>query len=181
MMPEQNAVLAIMSETMQMQDMLDAVWDVLLPRLGKMTLPTENDISDRTYSMDENALGIQQVHFDFGKDTIEITFDGTNGQSTLESGRGSWHASETVMPLGFRAIVPLFAQAKQPKRISAWSCWLNPNTLEINWVYRDTPHRDKLVCTFTKNTTEILCPPSDAALFKKQDGMRLRGTIKTGT
>jgi hypothetical protein len=72
----------------------------------------------------------------------------------------------------------MFKQATQPKRISAWSCWLAPNVLEISWAYRDTPHRDKLICTFADNRVEILCPPSDAALFKKQEGTCLNGTIE---
>ncbi|MDR1540411.1 MAG: beta-lactamase family protein [Clostridiales bacterium] len=179
-MPRQNAVLAIMSETMQMQAILDAVWGELLPRLGNMALPAENDISGRTYYMDDNELGIHQIHFSFGKEMIKLSFSGANS-CCLEAGRGCWLASETAMPLGFRAIIPMFSQASQPKRISAWSCWLDPNTLEINWVYLDTPHRDKLICTFTGGRIEIFCPPSGAALFKKQGGMRLGGAVKVST
>ncbi|GHT53439.1 hypothetical protein FACS1894106_4290 [Spirochaetia bacterium] len=177
-MPEQNAVLAIMSETMQMQSILDAVWGILLPRLGKMTLPAENDISSRSYRIEDNALGIKQVNFVFGKDGIKLVFSGASTQYALEAGRGVWLAGETTVPLGYRAIIPMFAQARQPKSISAWFCWLAPNKLEINWVYRDTPHRDKLICTFTDGAAEILCPPSDAALYKKQAGICLKGTLE---
>ena len=178
-MPQQNAVLAIMSETMQMQYILDAVWDVLLPRLGKMAQPSEDEVAGRTYQLDENVLGIRRVSFYFSQEAVKLVFSGASAQWTLDAGRRDWLASETELPLGFRAIIPLFAQAKQPKRISAWACWLTPDRLEINWVYRDTPHRDKLICTFSEGNVTILCPPSDAALFKKQDGICLSGTIET--
>ncbi|MEA5048086.1 MAG: serine hydrolase [Eubacteriales bacterium] len=180
-MPQQNAVLAIMSETMQMQYILDAVWDVLLPRLGKMAQPSEDEVAGRTYQLDENALGIRRVSFYFSQEAVKLVFSGASAQWTLDAGRRDWLASETELPLGFRAIIPLFAQAKQPKRISAWACWLTPDRLEINWVYRDTPHRDKLICTFSEGNVTILCPPSDAALFKKQDGICLSGTIEAST
>ncbi|MDR1439463.1 MAG: beta-lactamase family protein [Clostridiales bacterium] len=179
-MPQQNAVLAIMSETMQMQSILDAVWGALLPRLGKMKLAprAESGISGRAYRMDGNAFGIQRAAFVFGKDSIKLEFSGASAPCALEAGRGEWLAGETAMPLGFRAIIPMFAQAGRPKRISAWSCWLAPDTLEIIWAYRDTPHRDRLVCIFSGGRVEILCPPSDAALFKKQGAARLCGAME---
>jgi CubicO group peptidase (beta-lactamase class C family) len=175
-MPEQNAVLTLMSETLQMQSILDALWTLLLPKIGKMTQPTETEISGQSYLLEDNAFGFKKVDFTFGKDTAKLVFTGDHGAHTLEAGRGNWHYGETTVPLGFRAIIPMFAQAKQPKRISAWYSWLSPDSLEISWVYRDTPHRDKLLLTFSGNGVEIICPPSDAALFKRQGIQRLVGT-----
>lgn len=175
-MPQQNAVLAIMSETLQMQSILDAAWSILLPRLGKTALPAEEAVLGQPYHMDENTFGLQRASFAFEEDALKLVLSGTNGDHTLRAGRGSWLAGETTVPLGFRSIIPMFAQAKQPKRISAWFYWPDANTLEINWAYRDTPHRDKLVCTFKGNRVDILCPPSDAAAYKEQAGVCLSGT-----
>ena len=36
--------------------------------------------------------------------------------------------------------------------------WTDPDTLEIDWVYLETPHRDRLVCRFREDSVSFFLP-----------------------
>lgn len=116
-MPEQDMALAITSGLRNMQQILDLIWDLLLPGAGESALPpAPGDVSAlrneldawampilasvgmklarRRYLLDENDLHFRNLEFVSFDDHVELTLDG----ETLRAGYGyladnllTWH------------------------------------------------------------------------------------------
>jgi CubicO group peptidase (beta-lactamase class C family) len=176
-MPEKDAVIAITSETTNMQGELNLVWKYLLPaikdgmlpadktvqsklqqKLSSLSLPqlSKNDISSaeqrlegKTFSLDQNEKNIQSATFQFKNNICQLTLK-TNGESyPLNFGSGKWQAGETT-----RRGPYLVAAAKNslaglpPFKIVGEYTWKDANTLEFVLRYIESPHTETVTCSF---------------------------------
>jgi hypothetical protein len=175
-MPEQDAVLAIMSETINMQEILDIVWRDMLPGFTETSSPTEALIQGKAVTLDENPLGLAEIGFHFDKKALTLNIKGKDKTATLKSGPGDWLESEVLLPFGHVFLAPLITLGKTPRKISSYYIWKDPQTLEINWVCRDTPHRETLTFRFNGSQVHISCPPGgEANVFSN---IELQGAVK---
>jgi CubicO group peptidase (beta-lactamase class C family) len=167
-MPDQDAVIAITSETPNMQEELNLVWQYLLPAMSpdrstlnmadalalkkrlatlKLSLPAMADTlsgtlpQSATYKMQSNAKNIESVAVN-SKDNgirLDLKMKGTN--YPLNFGNGKWIEGKTEM-LG-PSLVELaknhFA-GLPPSQVAGAYSWKAKNILEAQLRYIDSPH-----------------------------------------
>lgn len=177
-MPEQEAVLVLNSESRDMQGMLDRAWEHLLPafgpapaesaadsqrlatRLGGLRLdppkggeapPLAAEISGKAFSLEKNALGLASVGwaFEAGQCVFIATEGGGNAVHRIVCGLGEWRFGETALP----GTPPrLISGGKPPEgtlaKVAASAAWTSPDTLVMTWRFHETPHHDTVTCRF---------------------------------
>jgi CubicO group peptidase (beta-lactamase class C family) len=183
-MPDQDAVVVITSESRDMQGELDLVWEYLLPAMREGALPenrqvearlrdqlaalalqaperaaapaTAAAVSGRTYAIAPNDRGIDSLSFRFTGDTCFVTMTSAVGQVTMAFAAGSWKAGETT-----RRGPYLLAAAKAayvglpPLRIAGAYGWDDERTLRLVLRYVESPHSEILLCQFDEATVAV--------------------------
>jgi len=157
-MPEQDAVLAVHGGLSDMQGVLDAVWERLLPAMKEHPLeanPFDQDLlartldelqldrtspsaeagwaGTRTYTMESNPQGILEIRISFSTDercTLEWS-DG-NGTYQVSCAINRWTAAEGA----------------DGTSIAAKGRWVDGKTFALHMYPTDSPHYDKLVFHF---------------------------------
>lgn len=183
-MPEQDAVIAITSETGNMQDELNLVWQYLLPAFQKEVVPTSYNspvslkkklaalalpippkstvsptianISGKMFTISPNALAVKNMSFQFNGEVCDVFMRSEKGTYKLSFGAGQWIQGETLK-LG----PSLVGGAKNhfvglpPSKIAGSYSWTSDTTLELTLRYIDSPHTEVYTCRFDKNTVSI--------------------------
>lgn len=183
-MPEQDAVIAITSETPDMQDELNAVWKFLLPAMNKkrlkpndslvnelnlqlqslaLPIPGNSNTSDlisaiegKEFSMQPNDKNIQSVSFRFEDNlcTMNIKTDTATHDITFAHRR--WHEDETTKHGPY-----LVSAAKNklkglpPFKVAGEYNWRDDNKLELVLRYIESPHTETIVCYFDEDKIRI--------------------------
>ena len=183
-MPDQDAVLAITSESKDMQGELDLVWEHLLPAMhaqplpadrqlqarvqqtlaswaltpppGQLTSPTADQISGRTFRLAANGLGLLSAAFEFRLDACMVTLTDAQATYHLTCGAHQWVRGETALP----GTPPRLISGGAPKRgtpakVAACGRWQDANTFEIVLRYYETPHHDTVTCRFDDGQLSI--------------------------
>ncbi|CAM4500673.1 CubicO group peptidase (beta-lactamase class C family) [Paenibacillus endophyticus] len=154
-MPEHDAVLAMTSGTNDLQGVMDAVWDHLLPamkqeplppdesaqaklaaELKSLTLPIpqlqmdsrlEETVSGNVYSLEDNNEHWNKVVISFAGNQASFVISNLENEYTINLGRGEWVEGKTS-----------FLQVEE-KRIAASFTWLQEDTLELTMRLIETP------------------------------------------
>ncbi|HXP59913.1 MAG TPA: serine hydrolase [Dongiaceae bacterium] len=180
-MPEQEAVLAITSESPSMQGELDLVWEHLLPAMqagalaadrpaqrrlqekladlvlsppkGRASSPMAAAVSGRRFKMETNTLGVDNVIFVFQAQTCFFTLDDQKGEYRIECGLEQWAAGETSMP----GTPPKLTSGDLGPRtkVAASGTWTDEHTFEMTWRFPETPHHDTVTCRFEGNKVRV--------------------------
>ncbi len=183
-MPEQDAVLAITSESSNMQGQLDLVWEHLLPAMkgealpidpggqsrlrdtltalalampeGEQTSATATRISGKNYRIEENALGLTGVAFTFGKHGCSVAFNEGETEHIVNCGFEGWVRGETALPGTPPRIISGGAPAPGTDHpVAAMGRWKDENTFVMMWRYYETPHHDTVTCKFDGDKVEV--------------------------
>ncbi len=124
-MPDQDAVLAITSGLGNMQEVLNVVWEELLPAMGASALPAnaeaQHKLSDRSASLElkqpegertaqmassvsgnlyrfkKNKLGIKDLCLDFNPERCGVALTTPRGKVSLTGGYGEWLPGEAAI------------------------------------------------------------------------------------
>lgn len=176
-LPEQDAVIAMNSETSNMQDQLDLVWEHLLPAMkpaalpanaaaqakltatlaalalplaqGQPTSPTAERISGKTFKLEANPLKLESLALNFAKDEARFTANDGAADHEVISGLGKWVRGETAFPgTPPRLISGGAPPAGTDHPVAASAAWKDERTFEMTWRYYETPHRDTVTCRF---------------------------------
>jgi CubicO group peptidase (beta-lactamase class C family) len=192
-MPEQDAVIAITSESRDMQGQLDLVWEHLLPAMkdrslpanppsqarlaqalsglalpmpeGRSSSPAASRISGKTFTLETNELGLRSESLTFGQDACLFTMkDGLNDYP-IACGLGGWKRGETALP----GTPPRLVSGGAPRKgtlakVAACGAWKDENTFEITLRYFETPHHDIVTCRFDGQKVAIAFLSSIAAM-----------------
>jgi len=183
-MPDQDAVLVMTSESNNMQGQLDLVWEHLLPAMkanplpadrssqsrlqqtlsslalkmpaGQPMSPTAARITGKTFQFDANDLGLQTAAFAFRNDGCLVTFRDAQTEYPIASGLARWQRGETALP----GTPPRLISGGAPKpgtklKIATSGAWKDDNTFELMLRYYETPHHDTLTCRFDADKVQI--------------------------
>lgn len=176
-LPEKDAVVAITSETSDMQGELDLVWKYLLPAFqpgkirndsrsvkalrdklsalaldpfrGVTNIAMETTLSSRRYGMITNDRDLQGISMNFKDGMCQLTIDTDSLDYKINFGNGKWILSETTKYGPY-----LVAVAKHnrvglaPFKIAASYAWRDSKTLELSLRYIESPHHETIRCTF---------------------------------
>lgn len=200
-MPDQDAVIVITSETPDMQDALNLVWKHLLPaiqndplpankkaaeslkqKLSELALPqypksaaspVARDISGKTFTLSPNTTYIQQMSFQFMEDICQLTLKIDTGTHNLIFAAGKWVYGETD-----KRGPSLVARAKghfaglPASEIAGSYHWKDEKTLELMLRYIESPHTETFTCRFDRNNISVDYQYS----FNKRDVQTFKGT-----
>jgi CubicO group peptidase (beta-lactamase class C family) len=192
-MPEQDVVVAITSESSDMQGQLDLVWEHLLPALtehalppdrpaldqlqqrlaalalampeGQAASPVASSVSGKIFKLETNELGLQSVSFDFRAETCRLTFRHGEAVDRIECGIKRWERGETALP----GTPPRLVSGGAPQRgtlskVAAGGAWENEGIFKMIWRYYETPHHDTVTCQFEGDKVSLSFLNSIAAM-----------------
>lgn len=182
-LPEHDAVIAITSETPDMQGELNLVWQHLLPALKadrsglntndavvlkkrltalKLGLPIAADSSipappmiNLTYKMESNAKGIESVSLKGNDNSMTVSFKIKDQTYPINFGAGKWIEGKTEMlgPSLVEFAKNHFVGLPASDIAGAYS-WRAPGVLDMRLKYIDSPHTLKMTVTLNgKNVT----------------------------
>jgi hypothetical protein len=179
-MPDQDAVVVLTTESSDMKADMNMVWDYLLPAIGDTALPSDPEtqaklrgalaslasplpetgldsptaakISGKTFQVEANTMGAQSVSFLFPGETCTFTLTDGAGQYAVQCGLGRWVDGICNMPGTPPKITP---GNLRPCKIAASAHWKDDNTLEMIWRYYEITHHDTVTCRFDGDRVTI--------------------------
>lgn len=185
-LPEKDAVVAITSETPNMQDVLNMVWKHLLPAMKDGVLPANDSVADllkerlsklailpdssistpalaervngKKYILEENFLGMQTITFGFADNTCEVVMNNDSLVYNVKFGSEKWIEDEIEVP-GPSLTGPLGGATYKTASACAWK---GENTLTLTLRYIESPHHFKIDCTFDIDALTMTFWPSMA-------------------
>ncbi len=200
-MQDKDAVIAINSETEDMQGILNLVWQHLLPAMGDGKLaandtttalqsklkalslpvpakgvasPLQSAISGKSYVVEANGKKLNGS-LKFDGDHCIATFEDDKGSYSIPFGSGAWAFSET-MRLGPNLVgnAKNHMQGLPPRKIAAAYSWKDDKTLELTLRYIESPHTEKILAVFDGETVTLTWVKT----FPGAPQFKLSGTMK---
>jgi hypothetical protein len=168
-LPEQQAVIATTAGTGQVQELLDAAWQYLLPAMkdaplapsrtavkhlrdrlmgltlacpaGRAMSPIAPALAGRRFALTENPLGARALSFTWRDKGCSLSLERADGRITIPLGFGRWIASRANAP----GLVPWLALFGKTVRlgeiaIAGAYAWKDDQTLTLRLQYIETPH-----------------------------------------
>jgi len=181
-MPEQDAVLAITTETSETQKELNLVWKYLLPAIKKGKLPDDNEglvklrkklsslslplykkntispiiknISGKTFVLEPNERNMESISFNFIDNMCQVTLKINSKDYFLKFDGHSWNFGETFLP-GPNLVPNKNMSGLLPAKVTGNYCWKDNDTLELKLQYIESPHSERIICNFDQNKVYI--------------------------
>ncbi len=153
-MPEQDAVLALISGVRDMQGVLNKVWEHLLPAMQPDALPADSHAygelcdklaalslplpkgqssspgaeqrSGKTYKLDHNDLKLESVTIMFGDDRATLVVNDERGEHPIQIGYGTWLTGTTDV------------RGRDSEPGAACGAWTADDTYEVRVCYYES-------------------------------------------
>ena len=184
-LPELGSVVAITSETDNMQALLNLVWEFLLPGLdveeptpekdaslrqrleglyispfvGIANTSLEEELQKKRFEFTANDWGMNTLKLYFNDDQLKLVLTDDNQESfPLEFGKGTWLQSETL-----RKGPNLAGNAKDameglaPFLVAGSYGWKDDSTLVAKLNYLESPHTETIEIVFEDKDNISLC------------------------
>lgn len=171
---DQDGVVAITAEVGDMQAVMNAVWDNLLPAMGQGTLPTDAPAhgelqktlasltlptptgakelpsgmrpGKKVYRLEANSLGIQKISLQLRGDRCEVSLFKDRGEQRLVCGMGHWVTGMTdISPVPLK-LQPTSGPKELPTAVACSAAWADDKTLSMRWQFVETAHYDTVRC-----------------------------------
>ena len=152
-LPEADAVIAINSETTDMQKILNVVWEIIFPLLCKPEIHPNG-----VYVLTKNADNLTQAGIQINDDHLCFSLWDDQNEYKLLCGRENWVINETGFPLVKFAFTPRISQNDDLKIAARYSC--ANNQLEIELAFLGAVHTQQIQCSFHENQVTIRVNPS---------------------
>ncbi|MFN8208425.1 MAG: serine hydrolase [Bacteroidales bacterium] len=183
-MPDQDAVVAINSETPDMQNVMNLVWNILLPAMGKDPLPESpdlnaslqsrltslalpltpagsippivNELNGKTIRFDPNELNFSTLSFRFAGDSCLMQLSDSDKTYDIPIGNGRWINHHTSLK-GPNLLLGAKGHLEgiPAVEVAAAFFWKDENALELVLRYIESPHRQTLLFHFDKNIVKL--------------------------
>ena len=183
-MPDQDAVIAITSESADMQGELNLIWKILLPAMQKeplaADLKTDQYLSRKTaslnlpiktvydrsiqyktlapssYYIEENSLQINSIKFEVDRQECKMTIHTATDSCLFRFGKTSWLSGETTIHGPYLVSIAKHSLTGLPPFKVAGECvWLDNNTLMLVLRYIESPHTETFICHFGDNSINV--------------------------
>ena len=196
-LPKENAVVAITSETGNMQGILDAVWNHILPALRGTGLPSEkikqaalaqklatltllpaatqaatsvaSQISGKTYAITDNTLHVKDASLTFGKDGCIFKLQDDKGSHQVLCGVNRWVDSTTTFAVAPLMLTPTVVPGGETRKVAGSGSWQDANTFVMIWRFIETAHYDLVTCRFSSEGVQVEFQSSLSILNKNKD------------
>jgi CubicO group peptidase (beta-lactamase class C family) len=176
-MPEQDAVIAITSETPDMQGELNLIWKVLLPAMQRGKLPADGKadkelgqklaslklapapmkhvadsggaIAGKQYTMEPNEMGIRTIAFSMEADKCRVQIGADTATYSFHFGSGNWAYGTTTLRGPYLVSgAQNYLTGLQPFQVAGRYGWQDANTLHLSLRYIESPHTQHMICHF---------------------------------
>lgn len=174
-MPDQDAVIAITSETSDMQGELNLIWKYLLPAMHPKALPlnkasdvrlekhlaalrlppninTGNHINSsftKTFSIQPNVLHISSIAFNMTNNVCHVTLKKDSASYMLNFETGKWLPGKTDMQgPGLVTGGREDFSLLVPYKVEGSYGWIDSQTLQLKLRYIESPHTEIITCHF---------------------------------
>jgi CubicO group peptidase (beta-lactamase class C family) len=175
MMPDQDAVVVMTSESRDLLEQLGLVWEHLLPSFRDAKLPADDVAQEKltrhlstrhlstrhlapntgvsgpsgrqVFAVEENSLGINRLTISNAGQTVTLTAQVGDTGHCIVHGLDEWRLGDTAMP-GTPTRLGAGTLATPTRKVAASAAWLDASTLELTWRYLEFPHRDTVTCRF---------------------------------
>ena len=179
-MPELDAVVAITSESPDMQDVMNMVWNHILPamkdealpenpsaaeeltaRLASLALPVPANAEDspvagtirnNRFLLEENNLKLKYLTLDFAGDTCYLSLGNGETVRSIPFGRGEWITSGTEMAGPGILRRPGVSSSNQ---VAGAFTWEDDSTIVLTLRYIESPHHLKMTCSILGDTAVV--------------------------
>ncbi|HLL93655.1 MAG TPA: serine hydrolase [Spirosoma sp.] len=196
-LPNQDAVVAITSETSDMQAILDAVWNHILPALQGVGLsadkaasvpltqklkslalpmpvkesasPVASKISGKTYAFADNSLKAKKASLTFGKDGCIFKLHDDQGDHQVTCGLNRWVEGDTTFSTLPLKLVQTPVPGETKTRVAGSGTWSDANTFMMTWRFIETAHYETVTCRFGADTIAVAFESSLSKLTKTND------------
>ncbi|MFC5410461.1 serine hydrolase domain-containing protein [Larkinella bovis] len=194
-LPEKDTVIAITSETGNMQGILDEVWNHILPAIqpegvaakapvplkqklaalalplptGRAMSPTVAKVSGKPYQIADNALNIKKVLLAFQNGSCVCTLQDDQGEHRVVCGLGSWKQGDTDLSTAPLKLVPTSVPKETRTKIAASGAWSDENTFTMTWRFIETAHYENVICRFSGDELKLEFQKSLAVLTNSKD------------
>lgn len=201
-MPDQDAVIAITSETGNMQDELNLVWKHLLPGMNNTILSPSSDAevlkkrlaslqlkilstrSDsvstllnrgKSFVMETNNGSWKEVYVKATPKDCQLELVNETSRYTLNFGNGKWKEGVTRKhgPNLVSKAKNHFAGLADPKVAGAFR-WATPTTLVMDLRYIESPHTERITLQFEGDSVIMTTENS----FEKNNKSVIKGKVK---
>lgn len=208
-LPDQDAVVAITSETGDMQAVMDALWNNVLPamqgtgptadkamqasltqKLSSLALPFPKQestspvvaaVSGKTFVLNDNALKYSSMSLTFGKDGCLADFRDDWGAHQVLCGINRWAERESTFPTTPLKLVPTLTPGEHQTLVAATGTWPDANTFLMTWRFIETAHYETVTCRFAGDTVSVEFENSLAKINKTKDPRPvLQGKLQAG-
>ena len=199
--PELDAVVAITSGTRNMQQVMNLVWDKLLPAMkpgrlpenaaarrqletrlaalkvkfpsGSASSPISTSVSGKWFEFGDNDRGIKAVSFDFNSTAPVLTVRTAAGESRLTVAAEKWSLGRGLFTNGVERILAVPANP-----LAATSgAWTAPDTFTVKIVLPETPFYSTL--NFKFDGDRVVIDSEHNVSFGPTKLPQLSGQIRT--
>jgi CubicO group peptidase (beta-lactamase class C family) len=182
--PDKDAVIAITSETDDMQSILNNVWHHLLPSMQKkrmkpndslvqqlkqqlnslvLPLPGNSNVSDnianisgKVFSVEPNEKGVRTMSFDFNDDVCTMNMKTDSGDYHISFTPLRWKEGETERPGPYPLAKGKGALSGLPPfKVAGEYNWRDDNKLELVLRYIESPHMEVITCSFDDRKLKV--------------------------
>ncbi|MFF4749033.1 serine hydrolase domain-containing protein [Streptomyces sp. NPDC002514] len=162
-LPEHDAVIAITEETVQMQQVLDLIWEHLLPAFRPAPLSgreqTDAALAERLAGLALPPAAGKPAPAERAEEwaTVEFTPGEPSARTTsVEVAAGADGTRLTLVEDGHRIELRLVENgwnvAEEPVPTAVSGGWTDTGTLEADVIFLETPHRLTLTCSLPDRT-----------------------------
>jgi hypothetical protein len=176
-MPDQDAVIAIQSESPDMQDEINLVWQFLLPAMQEGSLPENRgtadslaaklaalalpiaptvpdpalsgNVSGKTITLEKNPMGWEALTLSFGQGQCNAALRAHGKDYPLAFGNGSWQTGETALQGPNLLLGAVAHGAGLPPEKTAGSYTWSADTLKLTQRYIESPHTRRINVWFS--------------------------------
>lgn len=208
-LPNEDAVVAITSETGDMQAVMDAVWNNILPAFKASSLPADAaattqltrklstlaltypvmeatspraaTISGKTFVFDANPTKTSAMSLTFGKEGCVVKIQDDQGSHQLTCGINHWAESESTLSTKPIKLVPTPIPGETKTLIAATGTWPDANTFLMTWRFIETAHYETVTCRFGADSVAVELESSISKINKTKDTRPvLQGKLQAG-
>jgi len=200
--PELDAVVAITSGVRNMQQVMNLVWDKLLPVMkpgrlpenpaarrqlearlaalkvkfptGAASAPISASVSGKWFEFTENDRGLKAVSFDFNSPSPSLTVRTATGETRMTIGRETWTNSRNSFSNGLDRALSVPANPL----VAASGAWSTENTFTVKLILSETPYYSTL--NFKFEGDRLLVDSEHNVAFGPTKLPQLVGIVRSG-
>lgn len=205
-LPKEDTVIAMTSESADLQGILNQVWTHVLPALqaGKLTAgstdaalkqklaslalpipavqstsPVATSIDGKLFTMADNTMQVKSVSLNFGKDGFIFTMQDDRGSHRINGATGRWVEGETDLSTLPLKLAPTPVPGETKTKVATSGTWTDPNTFMMTVRFIETAHYETITCSFDNNNLQVAFKKSLAILNPsvKDDRPTLQGRL----